>query len=203
MSQNPKRSPIPTPVWVLIGLAAAVIASLVVYRPDHPVATIVPGSSAGPTFRAQIIRPRAGLPLGGVLPPQLFGVEEHLGFESTSPGASLTGVSPQRIEFGADDWDLALVLNEDGRVTSESYVIFNLTLANRLRVVRCSPGDPVIATFSMNALAAANEFSGSFDVDLAHCEDAESGTPLGWPSQPLVLHGSFDRLTLDESADRR
>jgi hypothetical protein len=36
--------------------------------------------------------------------------------------------------------------------------------------------------------------SGSFDIELSHCEDAETGTPLGWPPQPFILHGSFDRL---------
>ena len=67
-----------------VGLALVVCLALAVYRPDRPVDTIVPGSSSGPAFDVQIIRPRLGLPLGGLLPPHLFGLEDHLGFESAS-----------------------------------------------------------------------------------------------------------------------
>ena len=50
------------------------------------------------------------------------------------------------------------------------------------------------------------ELSGSFDIELTRCEDAETGEPLGWPPEPLVLHGSFDRLRVgrgDAAAKRR
>ena len=33
--------------------------------------------------------------------------------------------------------------------------------------------------------------------------DADTGKPLGWPPEPLVLHGSFDRLPLDTGAKER
>ena len=46
-------------------------------------------------------------------------------------------------------------------------------------------------------LEEASELAGSFDIELTHCEDAKTGTSLGWPPQPLILHGSFDRLPLD------
>ncbi len=119
MTNDPKPSRILLPLGLLAGFAVLVCSTLVVYRPDRPVATIVPGSSSGPAFVVQIIRPRLGLPLGGILPPQLFGLEAHLGFESTSPGASIGSVGPGRLELGADDWDLVLVLDGDGRVTPE------------------------------------------------------------------------------------
>ena len=44
--------------------------------------------------------------------------------------------------------------------------------------------------------------SGAFDVELTHCEDADTGEPLGWPPAPLRLHGSFDRLPLGAGAER-
>ncbi len=97
MTNDPKPSRNLLPLGLLAGL------TVVAYRPDRPVATIVPGSSSGPAFVVQIIRPRLGLPLGGILPPQLFGLEAHLGFESTSPGASIGNVGPGRLELGADD----------------------------------------------------------------------------------------------------
>ena len=203
MTHDPKPSPILLPLWLLAGLAVVVGFFLVVYRPDRPVATIVPGSSSGPAFVVQIIRPRLGLPLGGILPPQLFGLEAQLEFESTSPGASIGSVGSRRLELGADDWDLVLVLDGDGRVAPETQVVFELVFEERLRRVRCRPGDPAIGTLSSTALAKSGELSGSFDIELARCEYADTGKPLGWPPKPLVLHGSFDRLLPDTGVERR
>jgi hypothetical protein len=200
------------PLPILVVLVLAVGVAVVSYRPDRPVATIVPGSSSGPAFVVQVIRPRLGLPLGGLLPPQLFGLEAHLGFDSTSAGASVGGVGgaggagPGRLELGADGWDLVLVVDGGGRVSPETQLVFELQFEERLRRVRCRPGDPAVGTFSTTALAAAGasgELSGNFDVELARCEDADTGTPLGWPPEPLVLHGSFDRLRLDTGDERR
>ncbi len=204
MTPDHQPSRIPLPLVLLAGLFVVSCATVVVvYRPDRPVATIVPGSSPGPAFVVQVIRPRLGLPLGGVLPPQLFGLEAHLGFDSTSAGATIGGVGPGRLELGADDWDLVVVLDGDGRVTPETQVAFELMFEERLRRVRCRPGDPAVGTLHTTALAESGELSGSFDIELARCEDADTGTPLGWPPQPLVLHGSFDRLPLDTGAERR
>jgi hypothetical protein len=185
------------PLTLLVGLA------VVLYRPDRPIATIDPGSSSGPAFVVQVIRPRAGLPLGGILPPQIFGLESHLGFDSTSAGATIGSVGPRRLELGADDWELVLVLDDDGRVAPGTQLVFELVFEERLRRVRCRPGDLAVGTLSTTALVESGELSGSFDIELAHCEDADTGTPLGWPSQPLVLHGSFDRLPLDTGTERR
>ena len=203
MKHGPKPSWILLPLGLLAGLAVVVCFSLVVYRPDRPVATIVPGSSSGPAFVVQIIRPRLGLPLGGIVPPQLFGFEAHLGFESTSAGASIGSVGPGRLELGADDWDLVLVLDADGQVTPKTGVVFALMFQEQLRRVHCRPGDPAIGTLSTTALAESGELSGSFDIEFARCEYADTGQPLGWPPVPLVLHGSFDRLPLNTGAKRR
>jgi hypothetical protein len=197
MTHDRKPSWILLPLWLLVGVAVVVFFSLVVYRPDRPVATIVPGSSSDPAFVVQIIRPRPGLPLGGILPPQLFGLEAHLGFEGTSAGASIGSVGPGRLELGADGWDLVLVRDADGRVTPETQVVFELMFEERLLRVRCRPGEPAIGTFSTTMLAGSGELSGSFDIELARCEEADTGKPLGWPPKPLVLHGSFDQLPLD------
>ena len=201
MTHDPKPSWIVLAVGLLVGFAAIVYFSLVVYRPDRPVATIVPGSSSTPAFVAQIIRPRLGLPVGGLLPPQLFGLEAHLGFGSTSAGASIGSVGVGRLELRADGWDLVLVSDADGRVTSETRVIFELMFEERLRKVRCRPADPAIGTLNSTTLADTGELCGSFDVELARCEDAETGKPLGWPPAPLVLHGSFDRIGRGVHAD--
>ncbi len=197
MTDDPKPSRNLLPLGLLAGLAVLVCSALVVYRPDRPVPTIIPGSSSGPAFVVQIIRPRLGLPLGGMASPQLFGLEAHLGFDSTSAGASIGSVGPGRLELGADDWDLVLVLDADGQVTPETQVVFELMFEERLRRVRCRPGEPAFGTLSTTALAESGELSGSFDIELARCAYADTGKPLGWPPKPLVLHGSFDRLPLN------
>jgi len=202
MTRDRKTPWILLPVVFLAGLAVFVI-SPVAYRPDRPVATLVPGSSTGPAFVVQIIRPRMGLPLGGILPPQLFGLDARLVFESTGAGASAGKVGPRRIELGADDWNLVLVLDADGRVSPETQVVFEFVFEERLRRVRCRPGDPALGTIDITALTESGELSGSFDIELAHCEDAETKKPLGWPPRPLVLHGSFDRLRPDTGAKPR
>jgi len=182
-------------------LVLLAVIALFVYRPDRPVATIVPASSSGPAFVVQVVRPRLGLPLGGILPPQLFGLDAHLGFDSKSDGANIHNVGPGRIEFGADDWVLLLVFDGDRRVTSETQVVFDLVFEDRLRRVRCRPGDPAVGTLNTIMLRESGELSGSFDIELVHCEDAETGTPLGWPPTSLILHGSFDRLPLDTDTE--
>ena len=194
MTQDRKSLWIVLPLGLLALLAFAVYLSLTVYRPDRPVATIVPGSSPGPAFVVQIIRPRLGLPLGGLLPPRIFGLESHLGFDSTSAGASIGNVEPGRIELGADGWTVVLILDPNGQVASDSEVVFEFVFEERLQRVRCRPSDPAVGTFSTSVPATSAGLSGSFDIELPHCEYADSGEPLGWPPKPLILHGSFDRL---------
>ncbi len=82
-------------------------------------------------------------------------------------------------------------------------MVSELLFEDRLRKVRCQPGDRAHGTFSTTALADPGELSGNFDIKLARCEDAETGMPLGWPPKPLLLHGIFDRLPLDIGAKRR
>jgi hypothetical protein len=102
------------PSWILLALLLVVIVAVVSYRPDRPVPTIAPGSSSGPAFVVQIIRPRLGLPFGGILPPQIFGLEGHLGFDSQPAGARTGKVGPGHLEFGADDRDAVLVFDTEG-----------------------------------------------------------------------------------------
>ncbi len=205
MSQNPKPPRNLLPLGLLV-VGIVVLLCFGVYRPDRPVDDLVPGSSSGPAFVVQIIRPRTGLPLGGVLPPQLFGLDADLGFESTSPGASIGSVAPgriERIELGADGWDLVLVIDADGRVIPETHVVFDLVFEEHVRRVRCRPSDPAIGKMSTTALDESGDLSGSFHIELAHCDDADTGEPLGWPSEPLILHGSFDRLPQDTGTKQR
>ena len=187
----------------LVGLATVVGLLFLLYRPDRPVANIVPASSSGPTFVVQVIRPRLGLPLGGLLPPRLFGLDSHLGFDSKSEGATVHRVASGRIQLGANDWDLLLLFDDEGRVASGTEVVFDLVFEDRVRRVRCRPGNPATGEVKTVVLNEAGEISGSFDIELAHCEDAKTGKPLGWPPKPFILHGSFDRFAIDSDNNRQ
>lgn len=196
------------PLWfklplVLLALFAVFIGfQLSFYQPDQPIPTIVPQFSSGPAFAVQIIRPRVGLPFGGILPPELFGLDDHLGFDSSSSGATVRDVSPHRIELAADDWYLLLVLDDNGKVTSKSEIVFKMVFEERVQMVRGRPGDPVVGMANIVKSTESGEIAGSFDIEIPNCEYANTGKPLGWPASPLVLHGSFDRLSLAAENER-
>jgi len=196
VKKNPVSLLLLVPLGLLACIAVAIGVSLAVYRPDRPVPEIIPGSSPGPAFVVQIIRPRLGLPLGGIVPPETFGQEAHLGFDDRSAGASVDSVAPGRIALSADGWKLVLAYDADGRAAPATRAVFEFVFEERPRKVRCRPGDPVVGTVTLVATGDSAEVSGSFDIELARCEDAESGAALGWPPKPLILHGSFDRLPL-------
>ena len=82
-------------------------------------------------------------------------------------------------------------------MSPETEVVFDILFEERPRTVRCRPGDPVVGTSSTTVLPDSGELSGHFDVELVRCEEADTGAPLGWPSRPLILRGSFDRLEPD------
>ena len=167
---------------------------------EQRVANLLPGTSKQPAFVVQVVRPRAGLPLGGLLPPKLFGVDAHLGCDSNTDGAEIRFAGEGRIEIRAEGWELLLTYDADGRVTPETYVVFDLVFEERQRRVRGRPSDPVAGRLRLARLEDGAELAGSFDITLAHCEDAETGESLGWPPRPLVLHGSFDRLPSTSAA---
>ncbi len=202
-NENQKRSGGVSPLQVVLLLLLLAVSALIAMRPDRPVASIVPGSSAGPAFVVQIIRPRLGLPLGGLLPPHLFGLDADLGFNSTSSGTVIGSASPRRLELSSDDWEVVIVVDAEGQATPETRVVFNMVFEDRLRRVRCRPDDPAVGVLATTDLAEPGELSGNFDIELARCEDAATGAPIDWPPKPLVLHGSFDRLPLDTEAQGR
>lgn len=196
MSRERTSSRFLFPLVVLAALAATFAAALFVHTPDRPVATIAPGSSSAPAFVVQVIRPRVGLPLGGVLPPGWFGVDAALVFDASSAGAEVRAVAPGRVALAAEGWSLELVFDEDGRALPGTRVEFSLVFEERTQRVVCSAGDPAEGSVETSLLDGGDALWGRFDVELPQCVYAQSGEPLGWPSSPLVLHGSFDRLPL-------
>jgi hypothetical protein len=189
-----RRSPFRFVKWLLACLTVAGVSAMITYQPDRPRPAIVPGSSDGPAFTVQVVRPRLGLPLGGILPPGVFGVDAELAFTSQSSGAVVGAAGPGRLELAADGWDLVIVTDASGAVGPATSVVFDLVFENRVRRVRARAADPAVGSFTATPLAGADEVSGRFDIELPRCEDAVTGEDLGWPPRPFILHGSFDRL---------
>lgn len=197
------RRSLPFPLLVLIGLLLVITLLVVVFQPDRRLPMLSPGMSSEPTFVVQIIRPRAGLPLGGLLPPGLFGLDERLGFDSGSAGARVGVVSSRRVELDADGWQLVLALDDAGRVVpDQTEVVFELVFEEQPRQVRCRPADPAVGTVVLTTLPDGDH-AGQFDLELARCADAVTGESLGWPPQPFVLAGSFDGLGTAGVLDER
>lgn len=195
VERNPRRQSRSCLGWLFI--IVAVIASMIfltvsLYRPDDPLPAIEPGSSAGPTFIVQIIRPREGLPLGGLLPPQVFGVDAELTFSSEAIDSRFK-LGKEVLVLSSANWELRLEYDNSGNIRPDSRIEFDLIFEEQQRHVRCKPGTPPIGTFQISEIAP-NEFSGSFTLELPDCEDAETGESLGWPPKPFMLRGSFDRI---------
>lgn len=186
------------PLKLFVGFLVVIGIVMAVYRPDSRVANLVPGTSPGPAFVVQVIRPRLGLPAAGLIPPHLVGLDGHLGFHNDSPQAAIRKFTPGRIELAAEGWDLVLV-HENGKLMAGTEVTFTMVFEERPRRVRCRPADPAVGQVTLLQLDDRNEWAGTFEMELEHCDDYETGQPLGWPPSPLILHGSFDRLVMEKT----
>lgn len=185
---------------LLIIVALALLACLVwlVWRgsqTDELVAESIPDTSGGPSFEVRVVVPRAGLPLGGILPEWL--VKKHdltpreLRFDYTSPGAQIGTVAPNRLELKADGWDLHIETNGDGQVAPGTYLVFPLGLGGRRMRLNCRPADLANGYLRTTTRAGTGEIGGRFLVELANCKNAESGKTSDWPPAPLTVRGSF------------
>jgi hypothetical protein len=193
---------------ILIGLAVALVVCLALLRsrPDGP-AAIGSVASRGPSFEVLVERPRSDRILYGVLPvkleEKLIGGGE-LRFGGASPGARVGSAQHDRIELGADGWDLLVETDGNGGITRGTRLVFPMEIAEVRRTLRCRPADRPVGYLRAAARAGSGELDGSFLVELAACENAETGkiidTEAGgdpgqaWPSEPLTLRGSFAGL---------
>lgn len=193
----------------LIVVALALFACLVVLvlmfrtRPDEmdePLSAGASDTARSPSFEVRVVMPRAGLPLGGILPDwfvQKFdGTPRELRFDSANPGARIVSVGQNRLELRADGWELLIEADGEGRVTSGTHLVFPLGLGgNKLRL-DCRPADPANGLLRTASRTGSNELDGRFLIELARCKNAESGKTTDWPPSPLTLRGSFAGLPL-------
>jgi hypothetical protein len=183
----------------LIIIALALLACLVVLvvlrsRPNE-VAESALDTSGGPAFEVRVGVPRMGRPVGGILPDwvvrKLDGTPSELRFDHTSHGAQFGSVGPNRVELKADDWDFFIETDAEGRVAPGTRLVFPLGLGGRQLRLDCRPADRATGALSTTTRAGSDELGGRFLVELATCENAESGKAIEWPPAPLIVSGSF------------
>ncbi|MEA2175458.1 MAG: hypothetical protein QOD00_3050 [Blastocatellia bacterium] len=181
----------------LIIIALALLAFLVVlrWRPDEPVGASVSNTSGGPSFAVRVVMPRSALPLFGLLPERLAahldGTPRESGFDHASRGAKIGSVGPDRLELSADGWALSIETGGEGRITTGTRLVFPLALGGRQVKLRCRPADRATGYLRTTTRAGSDELDGRFLVELATCENAETGKAIEWPPAPLTVRGSF------------
>jgi len=195
----------------LLIIALTLLSCLVwlVLRPDKPVAVSVPDTSRGPSFEVHVEKPRMDRFLGGILPTKLE--EKLLGgelrFNHTSRGARIGSVGHDRLELSADRWDLLIETDGEGRIAVGTRLVFPIEIAEVQYRLRCQPADGAVGYLRTTTRTGSDVLDGRFLVELAACENAETGKILdteaggnpgdAWPSAPLTLRGSFEGLPYD------
>jgi hypothetical protein len=193
----------------LIVVALALLACLaclvwLVSRPDEPDAAGVSDTSRGTSFEVQVEKPRMDRFLGGILPARIE--EKLLGggelrFNHASRGAQVGSVGHDRLELRADGWELLIETDGEGRVAPGTRLVFPIEIAEKQYTLRCRPADRAVGYLQAATEAGSDVLDGRFLVELAACENAQTGKTLdteaggrpgdAWPSSPLTLRGSF------------
>ena len=176
-------------------MALLFCAVLLGTRVDEPVAPHVSDAPGGPSFVVQVVKPRTARPLFGLLPDGLFGLPPNtLQFDHASPGAEIGSVEHDRLELSADGWDLVIETDGEGRVGPGTRLVLPVELADKLLTLRCQPADPASGYLRTTTRAGSDELDGSFLVEFATCEKAETGKVIEWPPRPLTVRGYFSGL---------
>ncbi|MCA1629931.1 MAG: hypothetical protein LC774_06275 [Acidobacteria bacterium] len=175
-------------------------------RPDEPDAASLSGDSRVPSFEVRVEKPRMDRFLFGILPvrieEKLLGGE--LRFGHASRGARVGVAGRDRIELGADGWDLLIEADGGGGIAPGTRLVFPIEIAEVRRTLRCRPAERATGYLRAATRAGSGELDGSFLVELANCVNAETGKILdteagarpgdAWPSEPLTLRGNFAGL---------
>jgi hypothetical protein len=199
-----------TPVKIsLIIVAVALLACLVwlISRPDEPTAANGSGTPGVPSFEVHVEKPRMDRFLFGILPTRLeekLVGDGELRFNQASRGAKIGSVGHNRLELGADGWELLIETDGEGRVTPGTRLVFPMEMAEVQRTLRCRPADTAVGYLQAATRANSDVLDGRFLLELAACVNAETGKILdteaggspgdAWPSTPLTLRGSFNGL---------
>ena len=66
-----------------------------------------------------------------------------------------------------------------------------MALGGRNVKLRCRPAVPAIGQLHTSTRAGSDQLAGSFHVEFANCENAESGKAIEWPPAPITVRGIF------------
>jgi len=199
---------------ILAALALLGVLAVIGSRRDAPVAPSGSDPTQSPSFEVQVLKPRSALPLFGLVPSDLFGTPGTLGFDASSPGAKIRNVGPGRIQLSADGWNLTIETDQEGKITSETHLVFQLALGGKDQNLRCrpesyrrslmerlrqglgfqvaspSPGEDR-SSGRLHTRETAEGLSGNFQIEFGLCENALNGKTINWPPAPLTVLGSF------------
>ena len=195
---------------IIIALLLLLCLPVVVWfllRPNEPDAASVANKSQGPAFTVSVEKPRMDRFLGGILPTRL---EDkligggQLRFDQASRGARIGSAGSNRLEIGADGWDLLIQTDSAGQVAPGTRLVFPIEIAEKQWTLRCRPADQPVGYLQVSSRPGSDMLDGRFLIELAKCEDAQTGQILdteaggspgqAWPSSPLNLRGSFAGL---------
>lgn len=188
-------------ILVLIIALALLVACIVVLRlrrdnPSGPSVSETSRSIGGPAFKVQVEMPafnsgRAPWEIPGVI----LGYDHGPRFDQASPGAQVGKVSADHIELSADGgWDILIETDDKGRLTQGTYVAFPVKLGGRPLKFNCRPADLSVGYLHTTTRPGSDELEGSFQLEVAICENAVSGKTASWPYKPLKVRGSFAGL---------
>lgn len=201
------KTPVKTSLIVIIALALLACLVWLGLRPDERDVASNSNTSRSLSFEVNVEKPRMDRFLFGILPTKLEGKllgGGELRFDHTSRGARVGNVEQNRLELGADGWNLFIEINGEGRVAQGTHLVFPIEIAEKLWTLRCRPAESATGYLRTTTRAGSDVLDGSFQVELATCGDAETGEILdteaggrpgdAWPSSPLTLSGSFESL---------
>lgn len=141
------------------------------------------------------MKPRLARPLFGILPTKLEEKLEAGGkrrFDHTSRGARVGSVGHYGLELSAGGWNLLIETDGEGHVTLETHLVYTMILAEKQRRLRCRPAaDGSPGYLRTTRQAGSNVLDDRFLVELATCENVETGKVIEWPPAPLTVCGNF------------
>ena len=181
-----RRLRTPLIVAALAGLACLVAIGL---RPGAPGAAETAGR---PSFSVRVDKPRSARPLFGLLPAG------DLGFDQASRGAAIGRVGHDHLELSAEGWSLSIEVDGQGRIAPATRLVFPLELGGKDRRLRCRPADPPVGSFRVTTAPGSGRLGGRFLVELATCENIDTGRRIEWPPRPLTVRGRVDGILQSE-----
>ena len=92
------------------------------------------------------------------------------------------------------DWYFFIENDGERGVAAGTRLVFPLALGGRHVTLRCRPADRSTGFLHTTTRSGSDELDGALVVELATCENAESGKVVNWPPAPLTVRGRFDDL---------